>query len=202
MAAERLVNPRVRESVGELRLVPPEDRVAGPGANWVMAPFTHRHPGGSRFSGGSDGVYYAGDGLATAIAETAFHFATFATDSGDGPRRETMRVLVGPVDHAFHDLAQLHPAERVPLMDPRSYTRSQPFAAELRAAGSDGLHYPSVRRPAGFCLAVFRPTAVGIPQQTQHLEYEWDGTAVRRYFDYADDRWHDLAPAAVLDSAS
>jgi len=202
MAAEMLVNPRVRDSVGDVRLVPTADRVSGPGASPVMAPFTHRNPRGSRFSDGSYGVYYAGDGLATAIAESAFHFATLASDSADGPRRETMRVLVGAVDHAFHDVAKLDDAERAPLMDPRSYARSQPFAAELRFAGSDGLHHPSVRRPDGFCLAAFRPTAVGIPQQRQHLEYEWDGTAVRRYFDYADDRWHDLAPAAVLDSRS
>src|SRR5262245_48077767 len=56
---EQLVNPRVRESVGEIRLVPPARRVSGPNASWVMAPFTHLNPKGSRFSDGSHGVYYA-----------------------------------------------------------------------------------------------------------------------------------------------
>ena len=49
---EMLTNPRVRQEVGEISLVPPEERVSGAGASWVMAPFTHiGWP--SRFSDGS-----------------------------------------------------------------------------------------------------------------------------------------------------
>jgi hypothetical protein len=194
IAAEMMVNPRLRDELGELRLVPPSDRVSGPGASWVMAPFTHRNPAGSRFSDGSYGVYYAGDGLETAIAETVFHFGQFARDSGDAPRRETMRVLVGSIDHDFHDVGQLATEHRAPLLDPRSYAHSQPFGSALRSAGSAGLRYPSVRHPSGSCVAAFRPNVVGVPRQTTHLEYDWNGTVVRRYFDYADDCWRDLAP--------
>ncbi len=43
---------------------------------------------------------------------------------------------------------------------------------------------------------MFRPSAVGIPVQTRHLKYHWDGSAVRRYFDYAEDSWVALDPAA------
>ena len=38
---EQLVNPRLRDAVGEIGLVSPERRVSGPNASWVMAPFTH-----------------------------------------------------------------------------------------------------------------------------------------------------------------
>jgi hypothetical protein len=62
----------------------------------------------------------------------------------------------------------------------------------LRDLGSTGVHYPSVRRPGGKCVAIFRPSAVGIPVQTRHLKYHWDGTAVRRYFDYEQDMWIDM----------
>ena len=49
---EMLTNPRVRQEAGEISLVPPDDRVSGAGASWVMAPFTHiGWP--SRFSDGS-----------------------------------------------------------------------------------------------------------------------------------------------------
>ena len=40
-AAEAKTNPRVRDEIGAIHLVPPERRVAGPGANWAMAPFCH-----------------------------------------------------------------------------------------------------------------------------------------------------------------
>lgn len=189
IAAEQLVNPRVRDAVGEIRLVRPEDRVAGPGASFVMAAFTHPNPKGSRFSDGSYGVYYAGREFETALRETAYHFARFAADSADPPRYETMRVLVGRIRNRFHDLESLPAPERAPLLDPDSYARSQPFGARLRDAGSNGLVYPSVRHAGGRCVAAFRPKAVGIPVQTKHLQYHWDGRRVARYFDYERDAW-------------
>lgn len=68
IAAEMLTNPRLRDEAGEIRLVPPEERVTGPGATYVMAPFTHVNPRGSRFSDGAYGVYYAAADLETAVA--------------------------------------------------------------------------------------------------------------------------------------
>lgn len=189
IAAEMLVNPRIRDAVGRIRLVPVGERVSGPGATWVMAPFAYANPRGSRFSDGSYGVYYAGKDLATAVAETAFHFSRYARESGDGPRRESMRVMVGTIDASLHDLESLDPATRRPLLDPDSYLASRRFASTIREAGSNGIHYPSVRRPMGHCVAAFRPTAVGVPRQAQHLVYDWDGERVRRYFDYQKGAW-------------
>ncbi len=40
-AVESLTNPRLRDEVGDIRLVAPEDRVYGDGASWIMAAFTH-----------------------------------------------------------------------------------------------------------------------------------------------------------------
>lgn len=192
-AAEALVSPRIRDEVGEIHIVPVEDRVSGPGATWVMAPFTYRNPKGSRFSDGSYGVYYAAGDLPTAVAETAYHFTRFAADSDDGIRYEDMRVLVGRIDADFHDLEGVPEADRRPLLDPHSYVASQAFAAALRINPTNGIHYPSVRRPDGRCVAAFRPKAVGVPKQTKHLKYYWDGSAVRRYFDYETEAWIEIA---------
>lgn len=192
IAAEQLVNPRVRDEVGEIHLVPPEERVSGPGASWVMASFTHRNPKGSRFSDGSYGVYYAARDLKTAIRETAFHFAHFARDSGDGPRYEDMRALVGRVANRFVDLARLPAAERTPLLDPDGYAASRAFAAPLRAAGANGIVYPSVRDPGGQCIAAFRPKAVGLPVPGVALKYHFDGMQVVRWFDYVREVWVSL----------
>src|SRR5690606_26143476 len=57
-AIESLTNTRLRDEVGELSLVPAHDRVSGPGASWIMAPFTHIASGGGRFSTASFGAYY------------------------------------------------------------------------------------------------------------------------------------------------
>lgn len=184
IAAEQLTNPRLRDAAGAIHLVPPEDRISGPGASYVMSPFTHVNPRGSRFSDGRRGVYYAASDLETAVAETAHHFGRFAADSGDGPRYEDMRVLVGRIDAALHDLAMWDAPERSLVMNRDDYTFSQSFALALREDGSTGVHYPSVRHESGFCVAVFRPSSVGIPVQTRHLRYHWDGAAVRRYFDF------------------
>jgi hypothetical protein len=189
IAAEMLVNPRLRDARGDIRLIPVSDRVSGPGATWVMAPFAYVNAAGSRFSDGTYGVYYAGKDLQTAITETAFHFARYARDARDGPRRESMRVLVGRIDASFHDLDALGGATRSRLLDPDSYAISQPFGAALRAAGSNGVHYPSVRWAGGYCIGAFQPKAVGVPRQSRHLLYEWDGVRVRRYFDYQDAAW-------------
>lgn len=189
IAAESLVNPRVRDEVGEISLVPPGQRVSGPGASFVMAAFTHVNPRGSRFSDGTYGVYYAARDLATAIAETTFHFGRFAADAGDGPRYENFRVLVGTVGERFHDLARVERAKRMPLLAPDSYAVSQPWGRALREHGSHGVHYPSVRRPGGPCVAAFTPRSVGLPHPAGYLQYHWDGTAVRRFFDYATGEW-------------
>lgn len=189
IALEQLTNPRVRDEVGDIALVPPDERVAGPGASYVMASFTHLNPKGSRFSGGSYGVYYAASDIETAIAETIFHFESFARDSADPPRSEQMRVLSGAVKSDFEDVFALADPERSQILDPYSYAISRAYAHDLRDHGSNGVIYPSVRRAGGTCIGAFRPKAVSPPHQERHLEYRWNGDRVDRYFDYQRDAW-------------
>ena len=192
IALEQLTNPRVRDDVGDIALVPPDDRVAGPGASYVMASFTHLNPKGSRFSDGSYGVYYAASELETAIAETIFHFEAFARDSGDPTRMEDMRVLVGSVAEHFDDVAVLPEPQRLQILDAVHYGAAQAYARELRDAGANGVVYPSVRRPGGECIGAFKPRAVGLPHQERHLKYRWNGDRVDRYFDFLRDAWIDV----------
>jgi hypothetical protein len=189
-ALEQATNPRVRDDVGDINLVPADRRVAGAGAAWVMAPFTHVNPKGSRFSNGTFGVYYAARDLITAIRETVYHFEKFALDSNDPPRREYMRVLLGKVDNAFDDLDSVPHSKE--LLNPNSYAASQPFGADRRKVGSNGISYPSVRHAGGRCIAAFWPNVVSIPIQERHLQYDWDGKRVARYFDFGREEWTDL----------
>jgi hypothetical protein len=100
-----------------------------------------------------------------------------------------MRVLVGAIANEFHHVGTLPPAEGAAVLDPDSYVVSRALARALRDGGSNGLVYQSVRDAGGRCVGAFWPDVVGIPVQERHLKYEWDGTWVSRYFEYAEDRW-------------
>lgn len=190
-AVEAMTNPRARQEWGEISLVPVHERVAGPGASFVMGAYTHvGRP--SRFTDGSYGVYYAARNLETAIRETAFHFGRFlaATEEPLGTLLE-LRVLVSRhIDRPFHDLRGGYPR----FHDPDDYGPPQRLAAELRAKGSNGVAYDSVRHPGGQCLAVFRPKAIPLPTQGPHLRYHFDGQRIDRWFRIGDAAWHCLKP--------
>jgi hypothetical protein len=190
IALESLVNPRLRQEVGEISMLPPEERLSGPGASYVMAPFTHINPKGSRFSDGSYGVYYAGRAFETALYETIYHFEQFFADADRAVRRsEQMRVLVGVINADFLDITSMPAAESGPILQPGDYGAARALAVDVRAEGANGLVYPSVRHAGGECVAAFRPKAVGIPNQTKHLEYHWDGARIDKYFDYDAKLW-------------
>ena len=74
IAAEQKTNPRLMETLGALDLVPADRRVAGPGATYLMAPFTHVSPDRpSRFTRGEYGVLYVAERFETALLETMHH---------------------------------------------------------------------------------------------------------------------------------
>jgi hypothetical protein len=195
IALEQKTNPRVRDQVGEISLVPKEDRVSGPGASWVMAAFTHINRKGSRFSDGTYGVYYAGKSRETAILETVFHFEQFARDSADPPRSEDMRVLLSRVRGKVVNASTLSRKRQREVLAAASYQASRAWALEVRASGAHGIVYPSVRHQSGTCVAAFKPSLIGSAKEERRLQYHWDGTRVDRYFDYKKDAWIALASA-------
>ncbi len=176
-AVEALTNARLRDQIGELALVPREDRISGPGTSVIMAAFTHPNRAGSRFSGGAFGVYYAAATQATAIAETRYHRERFLKLQDVGPQRLHMRAYVGPAEPDWLDLrgrSQDYPA----LYDPDDYRASQAWAQEQRDRNACGVLYDSVRHPGGRCLAAFKPRALKPVRQGAHLEYFYDGQRI------------------------
>jgi hypothetical protein len=174
-AAEAKFNPRIRDSIGDLSKVPPDRRVTGLGASWVMAPFVHSSPlRPGRFSDGSFGLYYAGDRTEVAIAETVYHHTRFmrATNEAAGWTSQ-FRELVGSIDADLDDAGG-----RADLLHPDDYGPSQVFGAERRAAGSNGVTWPSIRYPEGYCIGVFWPDVIPIPSQGAHFAYHWNGAVV------------------------
>lgn len=173
-AVESLTNDRLRDEVGDLSLVPPAERMIGPGATPVMAAFTHLNPAGSRFSDGAFGVFYAAHTQATAVRETVFHRERFLRESAQPPMTIEMRVYHVRVAGKLRDLRADAKAAR-PLLDPDDYAASQVFGVAERSRAGDGIVYSSVRDRAGECVAVFSPRVLSPAVQGRHFGYIWDG---------------------------
>ena len=173
-ALESMTNDRLRDELGQVALVPPEERLYGEGSGPIMAAFTHLNTLGSRFSDGRWGVFYAARERETAIAETRYHHARFLADTAQGPMHLPMRLYHVAIDARLHDL---RPPGAVPaaVMSPDDYGASQALARRLREAGSPGVAYVSVRRPGGFCVGLFRPRGASRCLHAAYLLYAWNG---------------------------
>ena len=181
-AIEALTNPRVRDEAGQLQLVAPDERVSGAGSTMIMAAFTHLNPEGSRFSDGSYGVYYAAAALPTAIAEVSHHRAVFLARTAEPAIDVDMRLITATLDAALHDLRGLGDAGAA-WLDPERYAAPQALGRELRAAGSWGVQFPSVRHDSGLCVGVFRPKALRHARSGAHIALHWDGERITHWFE-------------------
>lgn len=181
-ALEAMTNDRIRDEVGEISLVPVEERKFGPGCSPIMAAFTHLNPQGSRFSDGTYGVFYCGREKDTAIAETCYHSALFMGATNEPPMRLQMRLYAVEAAGEVVDLraaAQADPR----IIDPDDYSYAQGIGRKLRGEGTQGILYPSVRHPGGECLAALRTGILKNCQHSAYLEYNWNGRAIDAVFE-------------------
>ncbi|WP_170304577.1 RES family NAD+ phosphorylase [Desulfolutivibrio sulfodismutans] len=166
---------------GELDLLPGigrDELVNGiPHASVINASFCHASPEGGRFNRPDRGAWYAGFELKTSQAEVAFHKSRQYLEIGwEKEDNVAYDDYLANFDAEFHDIrGDRHFAD---CLDPGSYYASQGLAAELLAAGSLGIVYPSVRMPGGVCLACFRPALVGNVRQMKTWSFAWRGSAV------------------------
>lgn len=173
-AVESLTNPRLRDEMGALSLVPPARRVSGPGTTPIMAAFAHIPPEGSRFSDGHWGVFYAAHSIPTAIEETVFHREAFLAATKEPPTDVQVRCYKTAVSARLHDIRGGWSAEH----DPDSYAASVRLARSLRDEGSNGIVYDSARHPGGECVAAFYPDVVAPCVQAEHFIYRWNGKRI------------------------
>lgn len=179
---ESLTNPRLRDEVGDIRLVPPEERISGPGTSIIMAAFTHLNPEGSRFSDGTYGIFYAANDLETAIAETKHNRERFMRATKQEHMELDMRVYVTDLDGGLHDLRGQKATQPL-VYHNDNYAAGQHLAKTLRKEGSNGIAYDSVRREGGACVAVFRPRLLSNGRQERHLCYVWDGSRISSVYE-------------------
>jgi hypothetical protein len=168
-AIESMTNDRLRDQIGDLLLVASEKRVSGPGSSPIMAAFTHiGYP--SRFtSGESYGVYYGAKDIKTALKETIYHREILLRTTDEPDTDLTMRCYVNQVSSELHDIR----GKEFSQYHQEDYQAPQTFAATMRAKGSDGLIFNSVRDPGGECVAIFSPNALTMTTQSGHYQYQW-----------------------------
>lgn len=184
---ESATNARLHAQQTGLPDLDPRELVYGrPGYSFVNAAFTHTRPGGNRFNGDDRGAWYAALEIETALGEVGYHLARELEAIGRFENITDYAELLADFVGLFHDLRGAAPGEA--CLDPEpaiGYAAGQALARRLRAeASSNGLIYPSVRRPGGTCLVAFRPDLVQNMRQGAIWRLEWQGarepTATRR----------------------
>ena len=169
-----MTNDRLRDEVGQIELVPPQDRIYGPGSGPIMAAFTHLNPNGSRFSDGSYGVFYA---AASGRPRSPRRAITTATSSRRRARARCTCRCGSTTSRSMRGCTTCAPTARstrrstTPTTTPprsawagscaaRARTASCTAACAGRAANASGLFKP---RGASACL------------HAAVLLYAWDG---------------------------
>ncbi len=184
VSAEAKMNPRIRDEVGNLALVPVDRRIHGATASIAMGAFTHvsiDRP--SRFSDGTYGVWYCGDRVEVALAETAHRFQRFMQATSEPPADADFRLLTCTVSGETE-------AATAECLVADDWRPGQVLGRQVRAKGLDGILYQSVRHPAGQAAAVFWPNCLVLPiVQNQQFRYRWDGSRMTHYLAHGATAW-------------
>ncbi len=170
-AVESLTNPRLRDQVGDIRFVAPEDRVYGEGSSWIMAAFTHPPVDGRGGRFNRDfGMFYCSSDEKVSVAESSYHQARFLMESRLKETTVQMRLIrahLGPTE--LHDLRNLNSHA---IFNRNDYGAAQNLGYSLRSVGSNGVHYKSVRAK-GECFGVMRPRVLSNAYHWRYLSYHY-----------------------------
>ncbi len=174
---ESATSGRLRAQQSGLPDLRPDELVFGKASHTLVnAAFSHTRPGGNRFNGEDRGAWYCAFECETSLAEVCYHLTRALADVGRFENTTDYSELFADFIGPFHDLCDLDAIE--PCLDPDpavGYPAGQALAGELRAAGSNGLVYPSVRRPGGTCLVAFHPVLIQNIRQGAIWRLEWQG---------------------------
>ena len=185
IALEGMTNDRIRDEVGNLQLIPLEERISGAGTSVIMAAFTHLNPQGSRFSDGSFGVCYVANTIDTCIMETRYHREKFLRATNEEPIEIDMRVYNIDLNGQLHDICGMQ-STMPTVYHATDYSASKQFARDLKSQNASGILYNSVRHAGGFNAAVFRPRCLSNCRQERHLCYVWDGRSIAHHYTKSD----------------
>lgn len=151
-----------------------------PHAAFINASFSYWLPQElSRFNGPGRGAWYASLEVETSLDEVAFHMTRHLERTGDFSATVEYAEMFASFAGEFVDLREVDPRPDCLHPDPAvAYPKGNQVAAEARAAGHNGIVYPSVRHPGGTCLVALRPHAVQSVRQGDVWRLTWRGKTV------------------------
>lgn len=153
----------------------------GYGYTLINAAFCHARPPGNRFNSQDRGAWYCAfgaDAKLTSQAEIIFHRTRALKAAGCFDDIGHYRELLAGFTSNFHDLRSLPGHESLQVNPADAYPVGQALAKSILANGGNGLIYPSVRKPGGGCIAVFRPSVIQNVRQGDHITFKWDGSEI------------------------
>lgn len=146
------------------------------GHTLINAAFAYTRPEGNRFNGADRGAWYCAFEEPTAIDEVGYHRTRELTNINYFQDEAIYQALLAGFMGDFHDLRQVAGPQACLDPDPApGYAAGQRLARELRAEGSRGLVYPSVRTQGGVCLVAFEPHLVQNVRPAARWKLTWDG---------------------------
>ena len=148
-----------------------------PHAHFINASFAYAKPQQpNRFNGPNRGAWYAALVVATCLAEVGFHLTNMLADAGDYNATVEYAEMFSSMAGDFLDLRQApaHPALGADIAT--AYPVGNALADGARAAGLNGIIYPSVRHAGGTCIAALRPAAVQSVRQGAVYRMIWRGS--------------------------
>lgn len=177
VALDAATNTRLKADEGLLPGISVHELVYGVSyAQIVNAAFTHASPWGGRFNSSERGAWYAGVERETSMSEIAFHKLQQLEEVAWAEEEvSTCDDYLADFDAAFETLAGPRSGEAAEFLAPgpipECYRKPQRWASQLLAEGSNGIVYPSVRRPRGTCVVCFRPALVYHVRRDARLEF-------------------------------
>ena len=146
-------------------------------AKFINASFAYAKPREpNRFNPADRGAWYAALDVKTCIAEVGHHLTKALADAGDFNAVVEYSEMLSSMAGVFVDLRQI-PDHRSLDPDPAvGYPAGNAAAAATRAAGYNGIIYPSVREAGGTCIAALWPNVVQSVVQGAMYRLTWSGT--------------------------
>ncbi|MEZ2409221.1 RES family NAD+ phosphorylase [Bosea sp. RCC_152_1] len=147
-----------------------------PHAHFINASFAYAKPQQpNRFNGAERGAWYAALDVATCLREVGYHLTNALADAGDYNATVDYAEMFCSLAGEFLDLRQMPDHPSLNPEKAKAYPIGNALADSARAAGLNGIIYPSVRHTGGTCLVALRPAAVQSVRQGAVYRVTWRG---------------------------
>jgi RES domain-containing protein len=147
-----------------------------PHAKFINASFAYAKPREpNRFNPADRGAWYAALDVETCLAEVGHHLTKALADAGDFNAVVDYGEMLASMSGVFVDLRQVLDHASLSPDPATGYSAGNAVAAATRAAGHNGIIYPSVRHESGTCIVALWPNVVQSVVQGTMYRLTWSG---------------------------